>query len=168
MGYSLEQLASDCQAALVADNGPGGREKIRECISRACADPDFVAVHLGPDMDKERHVLYEDTELGFCILGHVYTGAKHSDPHDHGPSWAIYGQAKGETEMTEWKVLKKPSNGEAGVVEKARSYRMSPGDAYLYHIGDVHSPSRDGETRLLRVEGMNMDNVTRDKFVIAA
>jgi hypothetical protein len=35
----------------------------------------------------------------FCILGHVHKDApgRLSPPRDHGPSWAIYGQAKGET-----------------------------------------------------------------------
>jgi hypothetical protein len=34
----------------------------------------------------------EDPELGFCILGHVYHGAKDSNPHDDGPSWAVHVQ----------------------------------------------------------------------------
>ena len=40
----------------------------------------------------ERDVLYEDPELGFCIRGHSTTARPISQPHDHGPSWAIYGQ----------------------------------------------------------------------------
>ena len=39
------------------------------------------------------------------ILAHNYEGPKESAPHDHGPSWAIYGQARGETAMNDWSLL---------------------------------------------------------------
>ena len=64
-------------------------------------------------------------------------------------------------------MLKKPENGEPGLVKADRTYTLKRGDAYLYNIGDVHSPSREGETRLIRVEGMDMMKVKRDKFEIA-
>ena len=38
---------------------------------------------------------------------------------------------------------------------------MKPGDANLYDTGVLHSPRREGSTRLLRIEGMNMDRVKR-------
>ena len=38
---------------------------------------------------------------------------------------------------------------------------MKPGDAYLYDMGVLHSPRREGSTRLLRIEGMNMERVKR-------
>ena len=38
---------------------------------------------------------------------------------------------------------------------------MLPGDAYLYDVGVLHSPRREGATRLLRIEGMNMEKVKR-------
>ncbi len=167
MGYTLDALAADCRAALQQNPENEGRAKVRDLIAKACRDDDFVNTYLGDDDAPERHVLYEDPDLGFCILAHVYRGAKHSNPHDHGPSWAIYGQAAGETEMTDWKVLKRPANGEPGKVEPARTYAMKRGDAYLYNVGDVHSPSREGETRLIRVEGVDMATVTRDKYEAA-
>jgi hypothetical protein len=52
-------------------------------------------------------------------------------------------------------------------VEAESVYEMTPGMAKLYDIGDVHSPSRAGPTRLIRIEGENLDNVKRDPFVKA-
>src|SRR5262245_24356123 len=97
MSYSLEQFSADCRAALLKDPGPGGRELVRQYTARACSDPEFVAKYLGPQEDAERKILYQDPDLQFCILAHVYKGAKASSPHDHGPSWAIYSQATGVT-----------------------------------------------------------------------
>jgi predicted metal-dependent enzyme (double-stranded beta helix superfamily) len=126
-------------------------------------DEDFVTTHLGDDVP-ERKILYEDAALGFCILAHVHTGAKESPPHDHGPTWAIYGQARGETEMTDWELVETASDDKPGKVRRAKTYTLTPGMAYVYNEGDLHSPRREGATRLIRIEGMNMDNVRRFRY----
>ena len=98
----------------------------------------------------------------------VYRGAKVSPPHDHGTTWAIYGQAVGETMMTDWTAVTRPAEGRPGQVRRGRDYALRPGDAYLYHPGDVHSPRRDGPTRLLRVEGVNTDRIERFPYEVVA
>jgi hypothetical protein len=45
-----------------------------------------------------------------------------------------------------------------------RTYKLTPGMAYLYNEGDLHSPLRRGPTQLIRIEGMNMDRIKRLKF----
>ena len=40
--------------------------------------------------------------------------------------------------------------------------------AHLYNEGDLHSPRRDGDTRLIRIEGTDLTKVKRDKFEVAA
>lgn len=168
MTYTLAQFAADCRAALLKDPGPAGREQVRQYTERACADADFVAAHLGPNETSDRKTLYEDPDLHFCILAHVYKGAKNSAPHDHGPSWAIYGQAVGVTEMTDWRLLDKPKDGCPGKVAKVRSYTLTPGMAHHYGEGVLHSPRRDTDTRLIRIEGIDLTKIKRDKFEVAA
>ena len=160
MAFTLEQFATEAHKILAADPGPEGRKKICELVSRACTDPDFVAKYL-PDDGPDRKILYEDPELGFCILGHVNNGAKMSQPHDHGPTWAIYGQAEGSTVMTDWEVLSRPAADKPGKVRVRGSYPLEPGMAHVYNEGDVHSPRRDGPTRLIRIEGQNTDRIKR-------
>ena len=161
MAYTLEDFAADCRAALQADDGPLGREAVRQCVVRALKDEDFLATHLSDGMSEERRIIYEDPELGFCICAHAYDGAKRGNPHDHGPTWAIYGQARGETEMTDWRLVTAPEDGRPGTVEQVRSYTLRPGEAHLYNPGDVHAPLRDGPTRPIRVEGQNTERVKR-------
>lgn len=160
MAITLETFAADCRAALKAQPGTPGREKVRDLVRQALLDPAFSAAYI-PDGTPERQVLYEDPELGFTILAHGYVGPKGSKPHDHGPSWAVYGQAAGETTMTDWKCLERPTDTAPGKAEAIRDYIMKPGDAYLYDIGVLHSPERKGDTRLLRIEGINMAKVKR-------
>ena len=168
MSYTLEQFSADCRAALLKDPGPAGRELVRRYTAKASSDPDFVARHLGPGMDSERKVLYEDPDLHFCILAHAYRGARHSPPHDHGPSWAIYSQVSGVTEMTDWRLLEKPAGERPGKVARVRTYTLTPGTAHLYNEGDLHSPRRDGDTRLIRIEGTDLTRIKRDRFEAAA
>jgi hypothetical protein len=167
MSYNLEQLSSDCRAALMKDPGPAGREIVRQCVARACGDTEFVASQFPPENDTGRKIIYEDPDLGFCILAHVYKGAKASNPHDHASSWAIYGQAAGTTEMTDWRKVQEPKDGEPGKVEKVKSYELTPGKAHVYQEGELHSPMRETDTCLIRIEGKNMDGVQRDKYVVA-
>ena len=160
MGYSLEQFADACHRILTEDPGPAGRKKVCALVQDVLQDEAFVARHLGDDVP-ERKTLYEDPTLAFCILAHVYRGAKESQPHDHGPSWAIYGQARGETVMSDWAIVEPASEKKPGKVRHVRAYPLKPGMAKVYNEGEVHSPRRDGPTRLIRIEGTNMDRVKR-------
>ena len=103
MPYDLDQFIADCRAELTRDPGPKGREAVRIRLERLLNDPDFVEKHCGDNVPRGLKVLYEDPELKFQILAHVNDKARVSPPHDHGTSWAIYGQAKLWTDMTEWK-----------------------------------------------------------------
>src|SRR5262245_53293702 len=159
MSYTIEQLAAQCHRILAADSGPAGRERVRDLVGEVCRDKSFVAAYLGDDVS-ERQVLYEDPELGFCIVGHVEHKSRQSRPHDHGPTWAIYGQAAGETVMTDWAIVSPPPReGLPGKVRHVRDYTLLPGSAQVYNEGDVHSPGRNGPTRLLRIEGRNFEQI---------
>ena len=167
MAYTLEQLSADIRTTLGADPGPAGQRAVCAFVSKALVDQDFIARHLTSEACKPRHVLYEDPELGFCVCGHVYEKASTGGPHDHGSSWAIYGLAVGETEMTDWRVVQ-PGDGETPkLVEPMRKYTLKPGDAHFYDVGMVHSPKFDGLTKLIRVEGANLDRIKRSNIKAA-
>jgi hypothetical protein len=167
MAYSLEQFSSDIRQTLKSDPGAGGKKKVCELVSRALKDQDFITRHLTPDQCKPRKVLYEDPELGFCICGHVYEKEHTGTPHDHGPTWAIYGLAVGNTEMTDWKIVKKGAGEEPSLVERVRSYNLAPGDCHFYEAGAVHSPKWTGPTKLIRIEGGNLDRIKRSNIKAA-
>jgi len=163
MASKLDSFVADCRAALTSQPGTPGREQVRELVKQILKDPEFVATYI-PEGTPDRKVLFEDPELGFTVLAHGHTGAKGSKPHDHGPSWAIYGQAAGETIMTDWDCLARPTETAPGKAKFNHDYVMKPGDAYLYDIGVLHSPERKAATRLLRIEGMNMERVKRRPY----
>lgn len=160
---NLDQFARECRDILNADPGPDGRGKLCRRLEELLRDRQFVDSNVN-DKTPERKVLYEDAELGFCILAHNYAGPKESPPHDHGPSWAIYGQAKGETEMTDYDRIAEPAEGKPGKARPVRTYKLTPGVAHVYNERDLHSPLRRGPTQLIRIEGLNMDRIKRSRF----
>ncbi len=166
MSYELEHLAADIRAALRAEPGVAGRRSACRFVEQALDDGAFIAAHLkdraaGAD---PREVLYEDSELGFCICGHVYGDAARSQPHDHGPTWAIYGQARGRTEMTDWRIVEGGEGDQPALVEPVETYALAPGQARLYDVGAVHSPKRERPTKLIRIEGQNLDHLQRSNI----
>jgi hypothetical protein len=169
MTYILEQFAADIRAALKADPSPAAKHAVCAYVSRSLNDPVFIATYLKdrPPNANPREILYEDPELGFCICAHVFDGPANGSPHDHGSSWAIYGQAVGVTEMTDWKIVQKGEGGAPSLVEPARTYVMKPGDAHFYDVADVHSPRRAAPVKLIRIEGRNLDHVKRSNIKAA-
>jgi len=167
MAYTLERLSADIREALKKDPGPAGKQAVCALVSRVLLDKEFIAKHLTAEQCQPRKVLYEDPELGFCVCGHVYENPAHGTPHDHGSSWAIYGLAVGDTEMTDWRIVRPGDGSNPTLVEPERSYVLQPGDSHFYDVGVVHSPKRDGLTKLVRIEGTNLDHVKRTNIKAA-
>lgn len=168
MAYTLEQFSADIRSKLKADPGVEGQRAVLEFVTKALLDDAFVEEQLKAEECRPRKVLYEDPDLGFCICGHVYEdGMDETWPHDHGSAWANYGLAQGKTEMTDWGVVRKGDEENPTLVEPARSYEMRRGDCYLYKVGDIHSPIIGKGTKLVRVEGKNLDHVQRSNIKAA-
>ena len=160
MDFTLDQFASECRRILKAEPGPAGRGKVRELVQEILKDEKFLATYLNENTP-DRQVIYEDPELGFCICAHLNRDAREANPHDHGSSWAIYGQAFGETEMSDWEIIEPASEDKPGKVRRARVYSLKPGMAHIYNEGDVHSPKRVAKTGLIRIEGKNTQKMKR-------
>jgi len=162
MAYSLDAFCKDCRAALQADKGPGGREAVRQNLERLLAETGFLDRHV-LSASAGRHTLYEDPELGFVVLAHINSKGSKSPPHDHGASWAVYGQATQHTDMTEWRRTRGDGPGPAEV-EIARQYRLEPGHAGTYDIRAIHSIDYPDGARFVRVTGTDLERVPRLKF----
>ena len=168
MPYTLDDLVKDIKEIIKNEKMPDGSDKICYFVAKALMDQNFITDNL-PDRtigESPRQVLYEDKDTGFCVCGHVYDNEAIGDPHDHGSSWAIYGQASGETEMTDWEIVEKNSLDDFVNVRPKKTYTMKAGDVNFYDVGHVHSPVRKHPVRLLRIEGANLDNIKRSKIKV--
>ena len=179
MNYTLDQFAADIRAALKADAGPGAKAVVGRHVSRALTDPAFVAAHLKDRASgaNPREILYEDPELGFCICGHVYDGPANGSPHDHGESWAIYGQATGVTEMTDWKIVergdgRKAQPGRAGAdlrdEARRRAFLRRRRRAFAAARGGLQADPHRGQEPRPREALAHQGEVRRPRLVMPA
>ncbi len=162
--YDLDQFIADCRATLSRDGGPGGREEVRTRLERLLHNPDFIRRYCGEDVPRGLKVLHEDPKLGFQILAHINDKARVSPPHDHGASWAIYGQATHYTDMIEWEREDDGSDPAHAKLKPVRKYRLNPGHAGIYQDGTIHSIDYPDYARFIRVTGTNLDRINRVRF----
>jgi hypothetical protein len=163
MPYQLDQFLADCRAILKRDPGPKGREEVRAKLETLLRNPDFVRKHC-EEAPRGLHVLYEDSELGFQVLAHINDKARVSPPHDHGASWAIYGQATHYTDMTEWEREDNGGDSKHAKLKPVKKYRLTPGHAGIYQDGKIHSIDYPDHSRFVRVTGTNLDRIDRVRF----
>lgn len=164
MVYTLDEFAADCRTALSEDEGPVGRQRVRDHLCRLLMEDAFIDAHCGPDVEPGTSLLYEDDELGFQIVAHIMGNAYDGGPHDHGASWAIYGQAVGYTDMTEWRRLDNGSEEGVAKIEKASEYRLERGDAGIFDDFKIHSISYPSGARFIRVTGVDLSTIARARF----
>lgn len=157
MSYALIDFCNDTRAILEKRDDHDGRELVRQKVEQLLRDPDFGAEYLGADGPSGVRQIYEDPELHFCVLAYNMSGPRNSPPHDHGNSWAVYGQAVGYTDMTIWQA-------EDGNVQPVRTFRLEPGQAGLFDVRDIHSLEYAEGAKFIRVTGVDLSRVSRRVF----
>ena len=127
-------------------------------------NPAFVAETFTDDTPIGRRELWHDPETDAYVLAHVQEGGKVGKPHSHGASWAIYGTARGVTEMTEWRRVNRASTRKARCSEKTKQYALGPGQTPAYASGVIHSTAHPQKAWVIRVTGTDLDAIPRYRF----
>ena len=164
MTYTLDTFTKDAKAALAADNSPSGREQVRVLLEKLLANPSFVDEAVGPKAPIGTRKLYEDKDQGFVVLAHCNPKPHKSPPHDHGSSWAVYGQAVKHTDMSEFRRVDGGAGAGEAKLEQVKAYRLEPGHAGVYDVGAIHAIDYPEGSRFVRVTGRDLDYVQRLKF----
>ena len=163
MDYTLEAFCSDSRALLTSHPLDDALPQIAHRLARLLANPAFVAAAFDDAMPPGKRELHHDPELDFYVLAHVQEGAKTGKPHSHGASWAVYGNAKNVTEMTEWRRTNPDSEDHAELTATAR-YSLRPGQTKAYGPGVIHSTAHPEKAWVIRVTGTDLDKLPRYRF----
>jgi len=161
MSYELDQFVSEARATLRRGSGAAELEDLRQRLAKLLANSEFVERTCGAEAAGGLHRLHVDTELGFEVLAHVNEKARRSPPHDHGKSWAIYGQAVGYTDMTEYRRVDDGRDPEQARLEQTRRYRLQPGEVGVFAGTAIHAIDYPDKSRFIRVTGTNLDAIDR-------
>lgn len=159
MTYGKDEFIVDCREAMKTLDGDGARQSICVSMEKLLQNKDFIAENLGTDKEEGRHTVYRCEETGFNLLFHIFDAANGAPPHDHGASWAVYGQAVGHTDMTEWEY-----DDKADKLVVSKEYRLDPGKAGIFPPNAIHSIQYTAGARFVRVTGVDLETVTRRVF----
>jgi hypothetical protein len=161
MTYTLDDFCRDAHAAMATDSGHAGRDAIRVHLEQLLTNTDFVAEHLAGQA-KGKTELYHDDEFDFYVMAHgTDEGDRVGSPHDHGASWAVYGQAIGLTNMTVWDRTDDGSVDGHAELDANHIFPLEPGKAALFDSGVIHSTAHPRPARWVRVTGTNLDTIER-------
>ena len=141
MPYTLANFCADLSATLKA-KGQNGLPDVARKLTELLNNPQFVAETFNDDTPIGRRELWHDPDTDAYVLAHVQEGGKVGTPHSHGASWAIYGTARGVTEMTEWKRVNPEFGGRRGAGEDPPLRTRPRSDARLcFGRHPQHRPS---------------------------
>jgi hypothetical protein len=162
MPYTLNDFCADLSATLQSKR-ESGLPEIAQKLSQLLNNPAFVSETFSEATPVGRRELWHDPATDVYVLAHVQEGGKVGKPHSHGASWAIYGTARGVTEMTEWRRVN-PAAEEGAVLEKTRQYALGPGETQAYASGLIHSTAHPQKAWVIRITGTDLDAIPRYRF----
>jgi predicted metal-dependent enzyme (double-stranded beta helix superfamily) len=164
MAYDLEQFCAEARATLQSSDALEGKlARIAEKLAALLANPAFVASAFADDPPPGQRLLHRDEATDLHVLAHVQRPGKSGMPHSHGTSWAIYGSARGFTDMTEWRRVNAESEPQA-VLEAASKYRLDQGKTHFYPPHVIHSTAHPEKAWVIRVTGTDLDHLPRFRF----
>jgi len=164
MEYTLNAFCADCRKILRAQLPlPQALPQIAERLAELLANPAFVAEAFSEDTPAGQRVLHHDPDTDVYVLAHVQPAGKTGSPHSHGASWAVYGNARGFTDMVEWRRKNAPSEDHA-VLEAVDRYRLQPGQTRAYGPDVIHSTAHPQKAWVIRVTGTDLDAIPRYRF----
>ncbi len=161
MTYGLQEFCADLNRLLKA-RGDGALEEIAGKLEALLANPEFVAEAFAGSPPPQR-LLHHDPETDAYVLAHVQPAGKSGRPHSHGSSWAIYGTARGATEMIEWRRVN-PASEDHAVLEAADRYMLQAGQTRAYGPHVIHSTAHPGGAWVIRITGTDLDKLPRYRF----
>lgn len=163
MAYDLNQFCRDSRAAL--EQGPlqAALQRIAADLRKLLANEEFVRATFNDDLPAGKRELYHDEKTDFYVLAHVQAPGKAGAPHSHGNSWAIYGNARGHTDMTEYKRVN-PESEEAVTLAVSDKYSIHAGESRGYGPGKIHSTAHPEKAWVIRVTGTDLDHLPRFHF----
>jgi hypothetical protein len=162
MAYDLEEFCGDVTATIKA-KGVAGISDIAAKLRLLLANPAFVSRTFNEGMPPGKRELFHDPETGTYVLAHVQKAGKRGNPHSHGDSWAIYGNARGYTDMTEYTRVN-PVDADHAELTVKDSYRLNAGQTRAYGPGAIHATEHKEQAWVVRVTGCDLDVIPRFRF----
>ena len=161
MTYGFDAFCVDLHRIL-KEKRIDGLPEIADKLKTLVVNPEFVAETFEGSTAPQR-VLFHDPDTDAYVLAHMQPAGKAGNPHSHGASWAIYANARGVTQMTEWRRVN-PESEDHAVLEVSERYGLGPGQSRTYAPHVIHSTAHPDGAWVIRVTGTDLDKIPRYYF----
>ncbi len=119
-----------------------------------------------------RYDLHQDEEYGhpqggfLLMCGVSEPGKPGGMPHDHGPTWVVYGVYKGAIEQTKWRWSYPESDKTSPEIKALESWVQRDGDIAFFLPGEIHNTHvvSDERTLVVRLEGQKLAGMIRHRY----
>jgi len=135
---AVEKFVGDMRAICAETEGEDRWTRCRDLLTGLLADPE-VQAHAkdwpaGPcDGGRPENLLfYEDPDYGFVINGLIKDPGGFAVPHDHGPSWTVYGVLAGNERIVRFR---QRDDG----LEETRVEQCGPGTVDVVPPDEIHA-----------------------------
>jgi hypothetical protein len=163
MTADLASFCTDTRQALQSLPLDQALARVAQALAALLRDPAFVAATFDETMPAGKRELYRDAATDFRVLAHVQPAGKGGAAHDHGPSWAVYGNARGRTDMTEYRRANAAGDTHA-VLQPQPPYSLHAGQARAFAPGTIHATAHPELAWVLRITGTDLDAAPRYRF----
>ncbi len=163
MNDLLDTFCADVSQLLQSQPIDVALPHLAQRLAALLAAPDFVTATFDEQTPAGKRELYRDPAIGFRVLAHVQPAGKGGAPHDHGASWAVYGNARGRTDMTEYRRINAPEDAHA-VLAVGERYSLQAGQTRAYPSGTVHATAHPENAWVIRITGCDLDGIERYRF----
>ena len=157
MKYEFETFCCNCQDAYNPHSGKADVETVRQNLEKLLRNnPEFVEKECGRNAKYGINEIFKDPKHGFIVYTHIIEKGRTSPPHDHGASWAVYGQARKHTAMTEYRRLDDTQKNGWAEIAVSKQYRLEPGMVGKFGPHEIHQIRFEDNARFIRVTGSDL------------
>ena len=161
MAFTLEQFCDQSRSLLKSQPIDAALAQMGEQLRRLLSDLEFVAKTFSESTPPGRFEIHN--EPGLYIFGEVKAPNSVNNPHDHGSTWVIYGNAKNVAQITEWRRINSASQPHAELMATGK-YSLGEGETRLSQPYAIHSTANVEKTWLVRVSAVDVETLQRYKW----
>lgn len=93
----------------------------------------------------QTYLLYTDSERGFMVTASTSRDKLYRPPHDHGPTWAVYGVYTGDIDMKRYQRVDDRRKDGYAELDRVAEFRARPGMVDAIVAGGIHELDYRGD-----------------------
>ena len=167
--HSLAAFVAETDRALRSERGLDAKlERVAAALGTLLQDRDLLSGELALPRRAvwESYLLYEHPELGYVVTALIHPPGWVGPPHEHGPTWTVYGVCEGEEVIRRYARLDDGAREGYAELRETRAIVAGAGTVDWVRPGEIHSENNPGAdpSVAIVVRSQNLGSVPQHLF----